>query len=212
MKWKFQFSLSSLLWLTVCCALLLTSVLMYRRMAIAERDSAILRKDAGYLAVSDEKLFHAVSVKTYDPFAWRWRLFIPPKHKLVVKAMSGDIPAEGMPDLENMQKTANGIEGESILNVALRQDKNDRWMLYITMTEQNGQSQKYEVLPLSDSATKIITQSSYGSTSTILGEGGAVSQTVEKPIILLKHQFLKSNPTSTPKLSPGITIWLEEQK
>jgi hypothetical protein len=48
MRGRFQYSLSSLLWLTLCFALLLSSVLMYRRMAKAERENDILRGSAGY--------------------------------------------------------------------------------------------------------------------------------------------------------------------
>jgi hypothetical protein len=48
MRWRFQYSLSSIMWLTLCLALLLSSVLMYRRMEKAERENGILRGRAGY--------------------------------------------------------------------------------------------------------------------------------------------------------------------
>ena len=58
--WKFQFSLSSLLWFTICCALLVSSVLMYRRMSKAERENEIMRKWEGY-SKEDKPVFICVN-------------------------------------------------------------------------------------------------------------------------------------------------------
>jgi hypothetical protein len=54
--WKFQYSLSSLLWFILCSALLLSGILMYRRMEKAERENQLLRHSAGYSIESEPVL------------------------------------------------------------------------------------------------------------------------------------------------------------
>jgi hypothetical protein len=60
MHWKFQYSLSSLLWFTLCLALVLSSVLMYRRMAKAELENGLFRASAGFTK-EDEPAFFQVN-------------------------------------------------------------------------------------------------------------------------------------------------------
>jgi len=50
---KYQFSIRSLLLLTLIAALAVTSLLMYRRMADAERELVKLRNEAGYLSENE---------------------------------------------------------------------------------------------------------------------------------------------------------------
>jgi hypothetical protein len=216
-RWKFQYSLSSLLWFTLCLALVLSSVLMYRRMEKAEGENSILRQEAGYLVVGDERLLHAVNIKTYDPQAWRWRFSVPAGRRFEVKAYGGEIPTVGMPKIEGQAAGTRDVAGEMVLNAALRQDKDGKWELYFTFRPQKldeistGGVEYHASIPIPKSAVRTSAEANFASNSEIIGLGGAVSQTMDKPIILLRHRFLR-NPPSTTNTEPGIMIWLEEKK
>lgn len=217
MRWKFQYSLSSLLWFTLCLALMISSFLMYRRMEKAEKENLILRREAGYLTVGDERLVHAVNLKTYDPFAWRWRFFVPPKHGFIVKAWCGDIPATGMPKIEGEVMSAEGVAGEMVLNAVLRQNKAGKWEVYLTFRDQKlddittGNVERHASIPLPDVSAKIISEKSYGTTSVIFGAEKTDSRSLDQPIVLLRHRFLLNGSGMTEPM-PGIIIWLEEKK
>jgi hypothetical protein len=52
MRGRLQYSLSSILWFTLCLALLLSSILMYRRMSKAEAENTRLRFEPAYVDVN----------------------------------------------------------------------------------------------------------------------------------------------------------------
>jgi hypothetical protein len=234
---KFQYSLSSILWLTLCVALALSSVLMYRRMEKAERENVMLRAEAAYLTVGDESQFHAAYVKSYNRFAWRWRMFVPRGRHLVVKAYFGDVPQSGMPkfDVEAAGAQGNGgavgtadmplmildgrpFDGEMVMNAELRQDKDGKWQLYLTFNDRrlsdvaSGGVQSYSSIPLPDAAGKII-EGSCATTSAIVGEKGTESKSLDEPIVLLRHWYLVGGGGSqNQSQTPGIMIWVEEKK
>ena len=188
---------------------------MYRRMSKAERESEILRKDAGYLDVGDEKLFHAAAVKTYDPRAWRWRIFFPSGHPLTLKVASGEIPKEGLPTVSVDSSRLANKRSEMILNVSLRQDKDDQGFIYLALGDQNSES--YDRFPLSDSVAKQISDGNGCYNSHIFGAAETAIQEADKPIVLLRHRLAKKLPSGgydgeTSDPMPGIMIWLEAEK
>jgi hypothetical protein len=225
MKWKFQFSLSSLLWLTVCLALLLTSILMYRRMVRAEAELPVLRRAAGYLAVGDEKLVYGRTVKTYEPNNWKWRLFLPAGHHFVVKVATGIIPQSGIPDIETQECPIN-INGELALTVDIHQFENNAWMMTMNYKDEildfdrgiyySAKSLDYSVsIPVSASVMEKFTQAR-GYQSSCFGSSEIDNIAPDKPIDLLRARLGKMNSnggwTSSDDPEPGILIWLEEQK
>lgn len=239
MRRRFQYSLSSILWLTLCVALALSSVLMYRRMERAERENVMLRAEAGYLVVSDESQFHAVYVKTYERFAWRWRMFVPRGRRLVVRTYCGDVPEAGMPTIDAVATGADGdgvvitnagrrqmisdtefcISGsELVMNADLRQDRDGKWQLYFTFHDlrlgdvTSGGNQMYRSIPLSGAAAEIIADGrGYATTSATFGANGTESKNLDEPIVLLRHWFL-GNGSQNRSQTPGIMIWVEEKK
>jgi hypothetical protein len=219
MRWKFQYSLSSLLWFVFCFALLLTSFLMYRRMSKAEQESAILRKDAGYLAVGDENLFYAVSVKTYEPYAWRWRIYVPSGHRLSLKVASGEIAKEGIPAIPVNSSVLYNNQNEMMLNAALRQDKDNRWLLFLTLGHgKSGVSgQSFDSIPIPDAVAKKNTDGNGAYNIHFFGADGADTQAMDKPIVLLRYRLAKISATGgygeeTPDPMLGFIIWLEVKK
>jgi hypothetical protein len=225
MTWKFQFSLGSLLWLTLCLALLLTSVLMYRRMVEAEAELPVLRRAAGYLAVGDEKLVYGTIVKTYEPFTWKWRLFLPAGRHFVVKVASGDIPSAEMPNIESHECPIK-LEGELAITVDIHQFENKSWSMTLNFKDEkldfvqgiyySAKSLDYSAtIPISDS---VMDQFSQAKTyqSICFGSAGIDSLAPDKAIDLLRARLMTMDsnggwsPSNDPM--PGIMIWLEEKK
>jgi hypothetical protein len=220
MRWKLQYSLSSILWLTLCCALVLSSVLMYRRMEKAEWENGMLRASAGYLKIDDESRFHAVAIEAYEPLTWRWRVYVPAGHEnLNIHVACGDISDEGISALSANPMAFVSREGEMVLNAAVRQDKDGQWFLHVTTRNdklldlQGGVARRDDVAPIPDSVIAALTQKSVGTQFDIFGRGtgGTASQKIDRPIVLLRYRFL-GNGTGPADTSPGIVIWLEEKK
>jgi hypothetical protein len=146
MRWKFQFSISSLLWLTLCFALVIASLVMHHRMTQAEErisraeqlkteaetQAAVMRKAASYLVVGDKHLVHGIEVKIYEPFTNKWRLYLPEQRRFVLKFASGEIPAQGTPTGKTDDFNIVG-NGESVLFMQIRHREDDQWYLILLM-------------------------------------------------------------------------------
>jgi hypothetical protein len=232
MKWKFQFSLSSLLWLTVCIALLLTSVLMYRRMCDAERrkteaeaEAAVVRKAAGYLVVGDQKLVHAHQVPTHEPFSWKWRLFLPSGHHFRINVASGDIPQQGMPNIKPLGLSI-AARGEIAVTADIHQCKDKNWEMILHYQNEKLDLAKgidytypvqgYEItIPISTSVTEAFRENP-GSECSGFGLSGTEVSDPDKTIVLLRNRQMEKTGdkkwTRTKDLVPGIMIWLEEKR
>ena len=232
MRWKFQFSLSSLLWLTVCLALLLTSILMYRRMCDAERrmteaeaEAKVVRKAAGYLVVGDRKLVHGHLVPTHEPFSWKWRLFLPSGRHFRIYVASGDIPQQGMPNIkpQGLSIAANR-EIAVTADICRFEDKNWEMILHYKSEKLDLAKGIYhdypvpsyeETIPISASVTEAF-RDNPGSECSGFGLSGTEVSDPDKIIVLLRHRQMKKTGDKkwsvTKDSVPGIMIWLEEQK
>jgi hypothetical protein len=198
--------------------MLISSFLMYRRMAKAERESDTLRKDAGYLAISDENLFHAVFIKTYEPHTWRWRVYIPSKCRFSLKTMNGEISEKELPAEEDIG-FGSDKGGECVINAAMRQDKNDKWFLRLTCShdklgDMSGASRSWSTSsPISDDVANKFTANNIGTNYVVFGADGSASQVIDKPILLLKYRLSKTDGSGrwygTPDPMPGIMIWIQ---
>ena len=221
MKWKFQFSISSLLWLTICFALLLTSILMYRRMAKAEAEAEVLRKAAGYLVVGDEKMVHGFKIETHEEFRWKWRLFIPPSHKYSIKVASGDLPQEGIPDHAECDEQMNFV-GEMVVSADVEQSNDkDKYMMTLSIWNEKLDLVRGTYCP--EMQQRVFGTSTTISASVIenlrvgraesrieFGDCGTQTSDPNQPVILLSRIIIPQDDASAP--GPGIMIWLEEKK
>jgi hypothetical protein len=237
MKWKLQFSISSLLWLTVCCALLFTSVVMYRRMVVAERQTvlaeqrrmeaesqaALMRKAAGCLVIGDPKLVHGFEVETHEHMAWKWRLFLPSHRRFVLKVATGDLPPQGMPN-DEPNETPLGLDGEIAIKATLRKTTWNTWEMILSYSNEKLDLKKGAYEPSRSSSKSFSVSSSVmekfegdcSYDSDRFGGSGTETAGADKPIILLRNRLLKKSATGqTISLAgpmPGIAIWLEKQK
>jgi hypothetical protein len=209
---RFQFSLRSLLLFTLFTALVLTSVLMHRRLSEAERELVKLRNVAGYLKIDDESKLYAIALDTYERHTWKWRIYMPKGKKYRWKMTAGDIPSNGIPNNDKVwiidpvsKPTVEG--GEQIVSLAIRKDSENHWIMPLSVN--SGGVINWGSVP-EELMSKI---RSAGSCEECLGKGGAIACDFDKPIVFLRRYITPSagTPYDNERL-PGIMMWLEEVK
>ncbi len=197
---------------------------MYQRMTKAERQNAVLRKAAGYLVIDDKKLIHGLTVKTYEPNTWKWRLFVPKGHRFVVRMAWGWVPDRGFPKGPSHDHPL-GMDGEMTLEAKLRETKSkDDWSLDLTWQDEKLDLEKgaYVEGITCSYGTSVVCPSSfmknYSDQLSCSGFGldGTEIQNVDQPVVLLRSRFSKKVAQGAWIMpagpSPGFVIWLEEQK
>jgi hypothetical protein len=220
-RWRFQFSIRSLLLFTLFAALVLTSLLMYRRLSDAERELSKLRREAGYLKVEDESLFHAIAVPCDEPLTWKWRVYLPKRSKYRWMLAYGDeIPQSGFPKnicysfTDEQIPRSKGVE--ALVTVSIRNDPDPdakRWIFSLAMrsAEENASSETRTTIP--DDLMRKILQSCASETARI-GQQKQETRKSGEVIDLVKcrlcEEISPNSWTISPNPQPGFGVWLEE--
>jgi hypothetical protein len=192
-------------------------------MALAEKELFFLRKESGYLKIDNADLFYAVATTVYEPMTWQWRVFIPKGRRFQWKAACGDIPAESIPKHAESLCITKGSDREMIVNIALRQDKDNKWFLYLKNRVYIYGNEGLRAgwggtssISIPDSIMNLFTQTPIGYSDNCIGVSGAETRKPNEPIVFLRHLIGKSIPTggSESMNDPmrGIMVWLEEVK
>jgi hypothetical protein len=212
-RWRFQFSLRSLFLFILIVALILTSVLMYRRMSNAERELVTLRNIAGYLKIDDESLFHAINLDSNEPFTWRWRVYLPAGHKYSWRFNYGDIPANGMSKYFSYTTdgSASNKGSEIIVHLSPQKDPYNNWLIKLTRQSVDGGKHSTTFTTSNDDIIQLLQANM--TEGECLAEGKTISCKLDKPIIFLKRRIGENQPNGSWKSSqnpmPGIMFWLE---
>jgi hypothetical protein len=239
MRWRLQFSLSLLLWLTLCLALLVTSILMYRRVGEAERAKAdaegqmeLMRMAIGYLKIGDKTLVHGREIETREPLAWKWRMFLPENRHFIAKMACGEIPADGMPTISDVTGELQlPFNGELVVSVNTHQSSTGDWTMDV-----DARNEKFDFAKLMYSSSagasasfripdSIATLYTRISGEQVISFGGFEIQTnpADHPIVLRRDRFPRNQDgtdtqstystfTVSSEPAPGVMIWLEEVK
>jgi hypothetical protein len=213
-RWRFQFSLGSLMLFVLFVAIVLTSVLMYRRMSLAEEELVKLRRIAGYYKVEDKHLLYAAAIETNDPLSWGWRVYLPAGHKYTWHCYSGDIPPVGL-----LPKDSGTVEvgparadaAEEIVYLSLRKNLRDQWVLSLLRESDESKVSTYQ--EVTDELVDRL-RNARGAFWERLGNGRYESRELDGSVMFLKHNIAEKQPsggsTSPPdKPTRGIMLWLE---
>jgi hypothetical protein len=208
-RWRFQFSLRSLLLFFLFFALLLTSIVMYWRLSQSEKELKKLRDIAGYLNIEDKNLFYAIALESIEDWTWRWRVYMPAGHKYYWNVYLGNIPAHGLPSgsVGSIDGSPRDKENEAIINLSLRKDPENKWLLKLTTDDKGGMT-----IPVSDKIMNQFRTSVCVSQS--IGIKKAESHKLDKPIIVFRYRVeqekLPDGSWGTAgKDAPGIMVWLK---
>lgn len=216
----FQFSLRSLLLMTLIIALAVASLLMYRRLSDAEGELVTLRNEAGYLKIEDETLFHAIAVPCEEPLTWKWRAYLPKGREYSWHLNSGMIPAMGVLDGgASSQETLPRSQGmEVTITVAIRKDpepKNRRWLFNLTYRSADGREKQSTGTSIPDQTMEQFLQA-HMTDGECFAELKAETRKRGESIILLKRrigeQTSATSWSTSSKPQPGFVVWLEEGK
>src|SRR5205085_1203153 len=97
------------------------------RLKQATEENQQLRREAGYLEVTDKERIHALQVPTVENMLWKWKVHLPPGRRGTLKVAIHNIPASGFP---NAGSISSAPSDEPItITVALRRDHLDHWQV-----------------------------------------------------------------------------------
>lgn len=164
MKRGFRFSLLGLFAVMTIAALGVALYLTGARLSKAEAEVDRLRKETGHLTIGDAADVHLIAVPTGDPFAWRWRVYLPGGHDFGVFAYRGKLGARGLPAGQGVWAVNSRIGGKSnpnepreiVLDVALGKSAEGNACLWISENGQHSSGVFFDsVLPTWADGTKM---------------------------------------------------------
>jgi hypothetical protein len=97
MKRGFRFSLLALFLLMTIAALAIALIQARTRLGSLEVEVDRLRKEAGFLSISDPDKVHVIAVPRTDPMTWRWRVYLPGGQDFGIYSNCGKLDAKGLP-------------------------------------------------------------------------------------------------------------------
>lgn len=216
-RWT-SFSLLTILLLLTIVALGISHVRMSwqmdennQAMATMEAELTQLRKEAGYLEITDEKLVHVVAPPTHEDLVWRWKVFVP--QGVVMKSHMETKRSTG----GSMTTTSRLDEGENLVELAIYRGPEGEWKQKITVIRGHDTSSSSGDLP-EDFMSWLNNAST--SSSGIMRASGTTNFQPDEEITLLK-MTARSREKPDPKSgAPGpktnesteIKAWLAPEK
>ncbi|PQO25134.1 hypothetical protein C5Y96_26920 [Blastopirellula marina] len=215
-RWT-SFSLLTILLLLTIVALSISHVRMSwqmdennQAMATMEAELTQLRKEAGYLEITDEKLVHVVAPPTHEDLVWRWKVFVP--QGVVMKSHMQTKRSTG----SSMTTTSQLDEGENLVELAIYRGPEGEWKQKITVIRGHDTSSSSVDLP--EDFMSWLNNASTGS-SGIMRSSGTTTFQPDEDITLLKMTARGREKPDPNTGAPGkdleafteITAWLEPE-
>lgn len=207
-----RFSLLTLVLVTTIVGLSITVVLLYRELAPLRTEVRTLREETGQLLVDDPTKLQAIEIETYNDWAWKWRVWVPPETGWIVGTKVKEIPPKG--------------EFPAVSGLTLRHMKEGRETLITARIETKPTGElrcaiacegvtTYE--PIAPEEAKWLLEGLRGSSFNGVGSTIRVAESGTPFTLLRKRVFYQSAtgsipPIPEPNATDGLLIWLEEQK
>ena len=128
-----RFSLKTLLFLCLGCALLFSIISLTMRERSLRQEVLQLRAEAGHLVPIDRSQVNLIAVPQKSENVWQWRVYAPEHVSFDIGMAVGDVPPDGVPDVEPFLQGAQipssensvlwtltispGIDGDYVLNL-----------------------------------------------------------------------------------------------
>lgn len=197
-RW-FRFSLRRFAVVVSVVVLALSHALSSYRLFHAEQELVQLRRDAGYLQISDESKVHFVALPRIAINTYRWRVFVPKGANYQLSATVGDLPPKGFP------AGGGGVgfnAGEYLVGFELLKRADGEWEFYVS-TEGARSGGRIET----DQADWL--NSNSGTRSETPGSDRTVAFDVGQSQLLLKMQPLPMGSYQQNLESDrGVMVWL----
>jgi hypothetical protein len=169
--------------------------------------SALLRHETGRLSVDDPTKIHAIEVRTSEPLLWKWRVWVPQGHDVLVRSHWGSIPSTGVP---TASASLHLKPGENWVTLLAHPNPNgNSWSARL---EEGSGSSVGTSIPEPDRWWQWPTTSS---TSTGVGFTTAVVNEDEPTFVLKSHRVSQtinlSGSMAIAVPDSGFIIWLERR-
>ena len=214
---RIRFSLKTLFVVLLVGTLAGSHVFTSYRLKKTHDENVKLRTALGYLTIEDRSKVHVVRLPTHEDLTWKWRVFVPEKSEIAIRAATHEIPESGWP--ANCKARMTFQPGEFVVTAAVRRDRNGKWELVL------GAGGSESLFPIPESAAKWLDQKA-GVTYVAAGESTIKTQEPGTPLRLLRvlpqvpfssaggaisWNFDESVAIGKPKrVGDGLMIWIDE--
>lgn len=200
----FRFSLRSMIVVISVAILALSHGLSSYRLYRSEKELAKLRRETGYLEISDPTKIHVVAVPVMDSRTQRWRVYLPPGARYWLACHANDIPVRGVPD----RGGSSTLEpGEWVVELRIDKDSSGKWSIKHHAQSDLGAGGGTEQLEgaAADWLNKgwVTMKQQAGTQKTDTFEVG------EKVVLFRQRSDKTSVGTSDPPITQGVMLWLE---
>jgi len=197
-----QFSLRKLLLSIAVVVLILSHALSSYRLWVTSNELQELKRRHGILVVEDDSRAQALKIDLQQPFAWRWRVYLPEGRQYQVCATTDDIAEQGLPT----DRGGLGLPpGEHEITVKVQRNERGEWMLGLY---KDGVTSEQKI---PEGHTDWL-ESPSGSGATFVS---SLSFEPTAPCELLRLRALVPQPngSSAPPTGPsdGLLVWVEPE-
>jgi hypothetical protein len=188
-----------------------------RTIALQTKELAKLRDELGVFEIVDPSRPHVLSVRTLEPNAYRFRVYLPPRRKdYEVCCTVSDIPATGVPGDNYEFQQLRGLSSESLVpkvggtfavDVFLRKDEEGETRLYV----RHPQGTLQPALP----ATHLLLKDDQPQVWRVEPSGPPQLQVLDprQPVVLLRWRVSPENAATAGGEFPddptdGVMVWI----
>ena len=137
---RFQYSLSTLMLVTVIVACVCAMFTMYRELirTWAERQAAVeevkkYRHNMGFLDITDPKMIYARGVLDAMPEYCSWRVYLPEGRKYQLGVATKGITDRQLPADRSAATVVPLAAGEHVIEASSEKDREGKWHLYVSI-------------------------------------------------------------------------------
>ncbi len=211
-----RFSLLTLLLLTTIIALSLALWQVGSEVVPLREEVHQLREETGRLVVDPEfkDRIQAIGVPNFTAMTWKWKVYLPPNQKYVLKIKWNDISSEGLPQSQSSVRAigGRGVDGEWTITCAIRRNpKNTRWDI-VTEYDVAAIASYSTRRSIPQDAEQWIDSPEVGSSTSGVARQQVVVANSDSLVLLRWRLMEKVSPTTskTPKgPARGLMIWIE---
>lgn len=201
--------------MTALIAVVVSHVRTSTELARVRSQLTALRNDLTLLDADDVSMIHAISLPTYGPLQWRWKIQLPRNGSYRLRYAFDKIPESGFAsksraiDSAFLDSYAKPLEGgvPFVFDVGIFKDAEGVWQF------ENDNGPRGQRIPIHNPPAWLDAKSATGWGSKVFGTNQTVSADGDSPLMLLRRRKSKALPGGavTVDMQPtdGLQIWIE---
>lgn len=183
----------------------------------ARQEIERLREELGVLTIDDPTRYYVREVPTFEPFSWRWRIYVPPGDRNFCLATSG-IPETGTQagsfSVRRGQSPTDPMQGEFTLSARVERDQNGGWELVATYPDGR---MSLDIKPadagwvFNGNAYPAVRADRNNARSEVAGlKGQTESFSADAPLVLLRLRAPIGDQAAKHEACDGLMVWFEK--